>query len=99
MHVINLQESPTGRYHVWTRADRLRVARESLGPEATQAVFAARLGVGRNTVGRYESFTDDVPVKESTIKLWALATGFDYQWLMTGAIPDLDGDWATVTEQ
>lgn len=77
--------APTGRYHIWTRADRLRVARESL--EVSQEEFADRLDVGRNTISRYESLPDGASVKANTIKLWAMATGFDYGWLMTGDVP------------
>lgn len=77
------QTSPSGKWHEWTRGDRLRVARESVTP--SQADFAEITGIGRNTISRYEN---NFPAKPIYVRQWALATGFSFEWLMFGRIPD-----------
>lgn len=75
-----------GRWHEWTRGDRLRVARESLPGGLSQEQFGKLIGISRNTVGRYES---DHPGSDKyiVIKAWADATGYDYAWLDQGIVP------------
>lgn len=59
--------------------------------KVTQEQLSELMGVGRNTVSRYESLPESATVRPGTIKLWALATGYDFEWLMTGIVPDHDG--------
>ena len=83
----------SGRIPAWTRADRLRKARESA--EMDQAELARRIGVSRNTVGNYES--GRVEPRTIVINAWSLATGVSRQWLTDGTIPP-DGPLAQSVE-
>jgi len=60
--------------------DRLRKARESI--RLDQAELAEKLGVARNTVGRWE--TGKTPVTKMVFSAYALATGVPIEWLITG---------------
>jgi transcriptional regulator with XRE-family HTH domain len=64
----------------WTPADRLRKAREQSGLE--QADLARDLGVSRNTVGNYEG--GRVSPRRPVLVAWALRTGVQLSWLVTG---------------
>lgn len=67
---------------------RLLIARSSAG--MSQAELAKAIGAGRATIANYEA---GKPVKRSTVMAWALATGIDANWLMTGdEPPSPDGD-------
>lgn len=70
---------------MWTLGDRLRIARESVTP--SQGKFAAMTGISRNTVSRYEA-DQVVRVKSYVVRTWADVTGFSYDWLMTGEVPE-----------
>lgn len=67
----------------WTLGDRLRKARESTG--LSMGEFAEKVGISRVTVGNAESGKKQ-PL-EVTLKRWALATGVNYEWLLTGKTP------------
>ena len=74
-------------------ADRLRKAREMAGYE--QGELAKMIDVSRTTVGNYEH--RHVRPVRNTVKLWAMATGVPYTWIMTGVWPDDSrGDTGTV---
>lgn len=67
----------------WTLADRLRKARESTGLGIVE--FAEKVGISRGTVNNAEHGKREPSTP--TIKMWALATGVDYNWLLTGETP------------
>ena len=74
-----------------TIGDRLRKAREMTG--LTQVQFAERVGLSRATVNNSE--LNKSQPRKSVVLLWAMETGVDRDWLMTGAAnnetPDPDG--------
>ena len=72
-----------GRIPEWTIADRLRKARESAGYE--QREFAAVTSMARGTISAAEN-GHRVP-SQANIKLWALATGVPFAWLLNGETP------------
>lgn len=63
--------------------DRLRKAREITG--LTQVEFAEKIGLAAATVGNAESGRKKP--HRNNIKLWALATGVSYEWLLSGETP------------
>lgn len=69
---------------------RLLIARSAAG--MSQSDLAKAIGAGRATIANYEA---GKAVKRSTVMAWALATGVDAQWLMTGEAPSPDGDGAS----
>lgn len=60
--------------------DRARKARTFAGMERQDLADATGISVG--TISNVE--TGKVTPRRSTIMLWALATGVDYEWLSTG---------------
>ena len=81
----------TGFVPQWTIGDRLRKAREMTG--LTQVQFAERVGLSRATVNNSE--LNKSQPRKSVVLLWAMETGVDRDWLMTGSAnnetPDPDG--------
>lgn len=63
---------------------RLRIAREFAGFE--QRDFAEKTGISRATISAAEN-GHRRPIR-STVKLWALATGVNVEWLETGVTPE-----------
>lgn len=59
---------------------RLRIAREEAGME--QIELAEKMGVSRNTVSSAEKGRTEP--RRIVINAWALATGFDAEWIRTG---------------
>ncbi len=81
----------------FTLGDRLRKAREFA--ELEQSELAARMGVSRATVSSAE--TGSRRVREITLKMWALSTGVNREWLETGQAPEGDpgpGTWYTTRD-
>lgn len=66
---------------------RLMVARTSA--DMSQADLAKAIGAARSTVANYEG--GKMP-RRGTVMAWALATGVDVHWLMTGEEPPSPGD-------
>ncbi|WP_058234102.1 helix-turn-helix domain-containing protein [Devriesea agamarum] len=64
----------------FTKADRLRKARELLGLD--QSAMAIRLGVSRGTVSNAERGA--VEPRRTVVLAWALVTGVSLHWLETG---------------
>ncbi len=64
-------------------SDRLRKARKTTGLDIRE--FAEKTGISKATVTNAESGKNK-PFK-NTIKIWALATGVDYEWLLNGTTP------------
>ena len=62
------------------------MARERAEGQPDRKAFAARIGMGRNTVARYESwnFTGQ---KRAMVKAWAQETGCPFEWLWDGETP------------
>ncbi|WP_366938970.1 helix-turn-helix transcriptional regulator [uncultured Microbacterium sp.] len=81
-----------GEVPQWTIADRLRKARESAGFE--QRDFAARTSMSRATISAAEN-GHRVPSK-ANLKLWALATGVPYTWILNGETPPTGGGVSSV---
>lgn len=73
-----------GRTYEFRIGDRLRIAREHLGLD--QRAFAVLIDVSKGTVSNYEN--GHTAPKTLVVKAWALATGFDPGWLMTGVPPE-----------
>lgn len=73
----------TGRIPQWTLSDRLRKAREHAGYE--QREFAAVTSMSRGTISAAEN-GHRTPSK-ANLKLWALATGVPFTWLVNGETP------------
>lgn len=72
-----------GYIPTWTLGDRLRKARVEKG--YSTAELAQKIGMSRATVSSAENGKNE-PYK-NTVKLWALATGVDFYWLLTGETP------------
>ena len=75
---------PNGRTYRFGMRDRLRIAREQAGFD--QAEFAERTGISRGTISNYERGL--YPPRRPALLAWAMATGFDREWLENGG--DLD---------
>lgn len=72
----------------WTIGERLAKARRgSIHGPFTQQELAERLALVRATVGRYEN--DMIPTGElkRAVVAWAMATGWSYEWILTGTGP------------
>lgn len=67
--------------------DRLNKALAHAGMSHQE--MAEYLGVTRNTVGNYIGLR--TPVTLGTLRLWALRTGVDMEWLQTGVMPGNQG--------
>lgn len=80
-HMSMMEPAPQGIVHIWTRGDRLAKARKAVAND--QESFAAMVGISKGTVSNYENDTTE-RVKPLVIRQWALATGYDAAWLMTG---------------
>lgn len=89
----HMSTQPHGVIPTFTLADRLRKARELTGLD--QIPFADELGISRNSVSNAETGT--VMPRRITLKAWAMRTGVDLDWLLTGTAPtapDGGGEWA-----
>lgn len=69
-----------GRVHEFGIADRLRVAREDAGYD--QRRFEEVTGISRGTISNYERGI--TRPRRLQLAAWALATGFNRDWLETG---------------
>ena len=76
-----------GRIPEWTIADRLRKARESAGYGSKE--FAEHTSMARATISAAEN-GHRVPSK-ANVRLWALATGVPFEWIMNGEVPQPAG--------
>lgn len=83
----HMTAQPNGRTYEFGIRDRLRLAREQAGYD--QAEFADATGISRGTISNYERGV--TPPRRPALLAWAMATGFDREWLETG----LDSDPAT----
>lgn len=79
----NAIRSTVGFIPTWTLGDRLRKARESTGLGMVE--FAEKVGISRVTVRNVESGKSHP--QQATLKMWALATGVNFEWLLTGETP------------
>lgn len=70
---------------------RCHVSRETAG--LSQGDLADAMDSSRTTVSNYERGT--TTPRRQTLRLWAMATGVDPHWLMTGEAPSPDGDGAS----
>lgn len=52
----------------------------------TSTGMAEELGITRETVGRYMGGNVKVPV--AIVKVWAMVTDIDYDWLQDGTTPE-----------
>ena len=85
-----MENEPAGRWHEWTRGDRLRIAREAV--TRSQETFSNLTGISVNTISRYEN---DAPAKDLYLRTWAMATGYSFRRLKYGEVPT---DISTVSE-
>lgn len=74
----------SGTVPQWTIADRLRKARESAG--FGQVEFANATSMARATISAAER-GHRVPSR-ANMRLWALATGVPFEWILTGETPN-----------
>ncbi len=72
--------------------DRLTKARKVAGLSQTE--MAEAIDISRRSVGSYESGESEP--KRHVVLAWAMATGVDGFWLLTGEAPDPDGPGASV---
>lgn len=79
MHEFHTAGGP-GRTLTYSLRRRLIDTRKEAG--LSQDGIALRLGVDRSTVARWER--GEVHPKRASVWGWALATGFDPEWLWTG---------------
>lgn len=70
---------------------RLLLARNAAGMTQTQLAKVA--GISRATIANYEAGKSP---RRSAVLAWAMATGVDPTWLLTGEAPSPDGDGASV---
>jgi len=73
----------TGHIPVFTKADRIRKARDFAG--LSQAELAQRLGVARSSITNYEK-GHHTPLP-TIMRQLALATGVRLHWIETGEAP------------
>lgn len=66
--------------------DRARKARVSAGMQ--QADLMDVTGISLTSITNVEN--GKVAPRKSTLRLWAMATGVSYEWLMTGEVPGDD---------
>ncbi len=71
----------------WDLADRLRKALRHASLE--QQEMAEYLGISRNTVSNWVNGNNRP--SPPALKLWALRTGVDYDWLRDGVNPQVAG--------
>lgn len=75
------QVAPTGRTYEFGMKDRIRAAREQNGYD--QETLATATGLSRQSISSYERGVSHP--RRPALAAIALATGFDYAWLETGA--------------
>lgn len=76
-----------GRTYEFGIGDRLRAAREQAG--FTVRDFEEVTGISRSTIGNYEN--GKTKPRRASLLTWALATGFDLNWLQHGVSGEQDG--------
>lgn len=69
---------------------RLHMARFMAGLEMQE--LADRMDISRGTVSNYEDANYSRQRQRSTIRLWALATGYPFEWLADGVPSSPDGE-------
>ena len=69
---------------------RLHLARFMAGLEMQE--LADRMDISRGTVSNYEDADYSRQRQRSTIRLWALATGYPVEWLADGVPSSPDGE-------
>jgi transcriptional regulator with XRE-family HTH domain len=69
---------------------RLHLARFMAGLEMQE--LADRMDISRGTVSNYEDADYSRQRQRSTIRLWALATGYPFDWLADGVPSSPDGE-------
>ena len=72
--------------------DRLEKARKVRG--MSQSQMAEAIDVSRKSISAYEAGT--TRPKRHVVLAWAMATGVDGYWLLTGEAPDPNGPGASV---
>jgi transcriptional regulator with XRE-family HTH domain len=70
----------------WDIADRMRKALRVAGLSVQE--IADYLGVSRNSVGAW--INGRIEPSTQTLRLWAMRTGVDYEWLRDGK-PQVEG--------
>ena len=72
----------------WTLGERLAKARRgATDGKLSQEKLADRLGLVRATIGRYEAGVIPDDELKRTVVAWAVATGWNYDWILTGRGP------------
>lgn len=77
---MTTNEQPRGRVYRFAVGDRIRTAREQAGMD--QSELAEQSGISRQTISNYERHA--TKPSRGNVRLISWATGFDYDWLMTG---------------
>lgn len=69
---------------IWTLGDRLTKSLKATAdrPKIAHASMARLLDVDRNTIGNY--CNDHTAPNDATLRVWAAATGWSYEWLKNG---------------
>jgi transcriptional regulator with XRE-family HTH domain len=68
----------------WDTADRMRKALRHAGIGVQE--MADYLGVARNTVSTW--INGRIQPSQQTLRLWAIRCNVDFDWLVTGKIPE-----------
>ena len=76
------EQPPSGGVWTWDVADRMRKGLREANVGISE--MASYLGVGRNTVSTW--INGKIQPSTQTLRLWALRTGTDYEWLAYGAV-------------
>ena len=71
----------------WDLADRMRKSLRHANISVQE--IADYLGVARNTVSTW--INGRIEPSTQTLRLWAMRTGVDYEWLRDGANPQVAG--------
>ena len=77
-----------GRYYDFGIKDRIRAAREGAGMD--QGQLADATGLSRQTISNYER-GQTTRFSKGSVRLIAWATGFDFDWLLSGEVPPTSG--------
>ncbi len=80
------------RYYEFSIGDRIRAARVGSGMD--QAALAEATDLSRTTISNYES-GQTTRVPKGSVRRIAWATGYSFDWLLTGNVPPTSGHTRT----
>ncbi len=81
-------QTPSGAIPQWDLSDRMRKCLSYSGIGVSE--IATYFGVSRNTISSW--INGRVEPSVQAMRLWAIKTGVDYEWLKTGEAPHPEED-------